>query len=143
MTANAPDHDHHAHAHPAARVTRGRRVEDFKRNIEIHPVALSAVAGFLTVILGIAGYFFKGWADNITFEIRQFRLAAEKQLTENATHNEWKNDMSRWRDGVDIQLKDLDNRMDTLPWSVARKGRRPVGPIPQPQKLDLTDGGTK
>lgn len=122
---------HHDHESPLTRNTKGRRHDDYKKNIEVHPVALSVVAGFLTVVLSIAGYFFKGWADNITYEIRQFRLVAEKQIAETATNNEWKNDMSQWRNGVDSQLKDMDNRMDTLPWSVPRKVRRPISPQPK------------
>lgn len=127
----APHHHDHDHETAGVRNTKGRRHDDYKKNIEIHPIALSVVAGFFTVVLSIAGYFFKGWADNITYEIRQFRLAAEKQIAETATNNEWKNDMSQWRNGVDSQLKDMDNRMDTLPWSVPRKVRRPVSPTPK------------
>ena len=131
---------HHDQDSTLVRNTKGRRHDDYKKNIEVHPVALSIVAAVFTIIIGIAGYFFKGWAENITYEIRQFRLAAEKQMSETAANNEWKNGMSKWRDDVDMQLKDMDNRMDTLPWSVPQKGRRPMGPS---TKQPATYGGDK
>jgi preprotein translocase subunit Sec61beta len=135
------DHDHDHEETAGLRSTRGRRSEDYaKKNIEIHPTALSIVAAFFTILLSVAGYFFKGWADNITYEIRQFRLAAEKQLTENATHNEWKNGMSKWRDDVDGQLKDLDNRMNTLPWSVQKRMRKTSLTAEQKQQPQIYGG---
>lgn len=127
--------------HEPVRVTKGRRLEDRHRNIEIHPVAVSVVGGTITLLLMVSGYFFKGWADNMMNEIHLLRTAAEKQLTETATNNEWRNGMSKWRDDVDVHLKDVDNRLDTLPWSVPRKNRRPAQATKQqPQPYD---GGAK
>lgn len=103
------------------RTLQGRRDDDYRRNIEIHPVALSVMAGVFTILLSIAGYFFKGWADNITYEIRQARVATEKQLSETGANNEWKNDMSRWRGDVDNQLKEIDTKMYSTPWYSPRK----------------------
>lgn len=80
------------------------------RRIEVPPVVFSLGAGMAAVLISAAGYLFKTWTDSITYEIHQLRLTAEKQLIDSAANNEWKSDMSKWRDSVDKRLSECDKK---------------------------------
>lgn len=99
-------------AYEDTRMGRGRRASDQQHGsrVEFHPLALLAIV----TVLGIIGYFWKGSQDNTAYEIHQLRISLEQVLQQNAKADEWKTDMSRWRDQTDTKLDGLDQRLDTL-----------------------------
>ena len=110
----------HEPAHP--RKNLGRRLTDIKERklIQIHPLAITIGVGVVSVLLASLGFLIKTWGENMTYEIRQLRLAVEKQSAEAAINGQWKTEMSKWRDTVDGHFKEVDNRLDTLPWATKR-----------------------
>lgn len=102
------------------RMSRGRRASDHQHGsrIELHPLALLAIV----TVLGIVGYQYKAGSDNTAYEIHQLRISLEQVLQQNAKADEWKTDMSRWRDQTDQKLDGIDQRIDTLQ---ARQNARP------------------
>lgn len=99
------------------RVGRGRRASDRERSttrLEVHPLLLIALTTLIGIVVGVVGYQWKSSQDGITYEIHQLRTDLSQVLKDNASADEWKRDMSRWRDQTDQKLDGLDQRIDTL-----------------------------
>ena len=75
-------------------------------------------------LMGIIGYLAKGWAENVITEMRSLRAANEQQLVYAAKNIEWHAQLNQWRDSTDDHFKDIDNRLDTLPWATRESIRR-------------------
>ena len=101
---------------------KGRREEDREkiRRIEMHPVAVSLVGSVLALLLTVIGYMAKGWAENITTEIHLLRQSVERQSSDSSANAQWRDDMGRWRDGIDKHLHDIDDKITTVPWKNKR-----------------------
>lgn len=107
-------------AYEDTRMGRGRRESDRRHGsrIEVQPWVLLVI----TAVLGIIAYQYRSGQDNTAYEIHQLRISLEQVLQQNAKADEWKADMSRWRDQTDTKLDGLDQRLDTLQ---ARQNIRP------------------
>lgn len=98
----------HPHQHDdqqEIRRTRGRRTDDHKKNIEIHPVHLMFLGIALSLVTSVFGYLAKSWADNITYELRQFRLTVQELVKQNAQTDVWKEDVNRRLDSLENKKK--------------------------------------
>jgi hypothetical protein len=124
----------------------GRRNEDQDkvRRIEMHPVAISLVGSVLALLLTVIGYMAKGWAENLSTEIHLLRQSVEKQSQDSSANAQWRDDMGRWRDGVDRHLHDIDDKITTVPWHDKHNKNRDQGFLRKPNsdakiEPDLSD----
>lgn len=111
--------------------SRLHRHDDQGFVLAVHPLLVSVIGGVFTMLVLVIGWFSKDWANNITTEIHLLRLSVEKQNAEQAANAEWKSSMSKWRDDADSHFRDVDNRLDTLPWSI-RPPKTKNKPIARP-----------
>ena len=96
----------------------GRRLIDEATPIYVHPLALSAVGGLLTLLMLLIGWLGKNKIEDVTYELRDLRQMIVKQNTANATTSEWRNQVEdwhhttvQWRAEVNAHVDDLDKRI--------------------------------